>query len=189
MAMSDAGNTPGNSGPQLGGEVEEVQAVFPSDSSLQDAIARLGMAGFDRSDLSIPGTQPATTPEQGADNPTTEEDARQGRTLATSLASSAGALAAAGAVVATGGAALPAVAAAAAGGVGLGAAAQGVSNAAKSAEHSEREAAAQSGELVLSVRLRQADQQAKAERAMREAGATKVEAVVRSGVSSTGWTG
>jgi hypothetical protein len=189
MAMSDVGNVPGNTGPQLGGEVEEVQAVFPSDSSLQDAIARLGMAGFDRSDISIPGTQSATTPEQGADNPNTEEDTRQERTLHTSLAGSAGAMAAAGAVVATGGAALPAVAAAAAGGVGLGAAAHGLSNAAKSAEHSEREAAAQSGELVLSVRLRQPDEQAKAEQAMRDAGATKVQAVVRSGVSSAGWTG
>ena len=105
------------------------------------------------------------------------------------MAGAVGALAAAGAVIATGGAAAPAVAAAVAGGVGLGAAAEGATKVADTMQHQQREEAAARGELVLSVRLRQPDRRDAAEAAMREAGATRVEGVVRTGVSASGWTG
>jgi hypothetical protein len=182
---------PGDPGPQISDAIQEVQGIFPSDSALKDAMSRLTLAGFDRADISIPdaAADPNATPEQSAENPTTEEDSQQARTLHTSLAASVGALAAAGAVIATGGAAAPAVAAAAAGGLGLGGAVQGVTTAAESAQHDTREEAAAKGELVLSVRLQRPDQRAAAEEAMRNAGATRVQAVVRTGVSSAGWTG
>jgi hypothetical protein len=189
--MSDT-SPPGDPGPQISDAVQEVQGVFPSDSALQDAISRLGTAGFDRADISIPdasGVGGASTPEQGAENPTTEEDARQTRTLHTSMAATVGAMAAAGTVIATGGAAAPAIAAAAAGGLGLGGAMQGVTSAGKEAEHQTREEAAAKGELVLSVRLKSPDQRTAAEQAMREAGAGRVQGVVRTGVCSAGWTG
>ena len=190
--MSNTRSVPEKPGPEISAAVDEVRGVFPSDAALQDAIARLELVGFDRADLSIPGVSPETheaTPEASADNPNTETDTRQSRTLHTSLAASAGALAAAGAVIATGGAAAPAVAAAVAGGVGLGAAAQGATQAADRIQHQDREEAAARGTLMLAVRLRRPDQRGVAEAALREAGATEVEGIVRSGVASAGWTG
>ncbi len=190
--MSETGSVPGKAGPEVSAAVEEVRGIFPSNSALQDAVSRLGVAGFDRADISIPGVAPLTqeaTPEQGAENPNTEEDSQQTRTLHSSMAGAVGALAAAGAVIATGGAAAPAVAAAVAGGVGLGAAAEGATKVADTMQHQQREEAAARGELVLSVRLRQPDRRDAAEAAMREAGATRVEGVVRTGVSASGWTG
>jgi hypothetical protein len=191
-AMSDTPSAPGDPGPQLSESIQEMQGVFPSDSALQDAISRLTTAGFDRADLSIQDAASEgaeATPEQGAQNPTSEDDSRQARTLHTSLAASVGAMAAAGAVVATGGAAAPAVAAAAAGGLGLGGAMQGVTQATETARHQNREEAAAQGALILSVRLQRPDQRQTAEAAMKDAGATSVQAVVRSGISSAGWTG
>ncbi|MBV8573803.1 MAG: hypothetical protein JOZ58_02020 [Acetobacteraceae bacterium] len=189
--MSDT-SKPGDPGPQMSDAVQEVQGVFPSDSALQDAISRLGTAGFDRADISVldaTADQSQATPEEGAQNPNTEEDERQARTLHTSLAASVGVMAGAGAVVASGGALAPAVAAAAAGGLGLGGAMQGVASAAKESEHQTREEAAAKGELVLSVRLKSADLREAAEEAMRSAGATRVQGVVRAGISSASWTG
>jgi hypothetical protein len=174
-------------GPALSEQVEEVQGVFPSDAALQDAIARLTRAGFDRADFSLPEAAPApsrATPEGEAGNPNTEDDQRQTRTLGNSMAASAGAMAAAGAVIATGGAALPAVAAAVAGGVGLGAATNVATTASNKVEHDEREEAAARGELVLSVRTNAA-RRSVAEEAMRAAGSTRVEPVLR----AASWTG
>ena len=178
--MSGARTNPVKAGPALGETVQEVRGAFPSDGAIQDAISRLSIAGFDRADISIPDASPVssrTTPEQSAENPTTEDDSQQARTLHTSMAASVGAMAAAGAVIATGGAALPAVAAAVAAGVGLGAAVQGVTGAADKAQHDEREEAASRGELVLSVRLRDSSRRPLAEQAMRDAGSMRVDAV------------
>ncbi len=180
--MSGSQSNPTKSGPGLGEAMDEVRGTFPSDSTLQDGIARLSLAGFDRADISVPDAAPSlagATPEQAAENPNTEDDSRQARTLHTSMAASVGAMAAAGAVIATGGAALPAVAAAIAGGAGLGAAVQGVSGATDKAQHAEREQAASRGELLLSVRLRDATRRPLAEAAMREAGASRVMVVSR----------
>lgn len=180
--MSGSANDAPKGGPRLTEAVEEVHGAFPSDSALQDAISRLSMAGFDRAEISVPDSSPApmrATPEQSAENPNTEDDSRQSRTLHTSLAGSVGALAAAGAVIGTGGAALPAVAAAVAGGVALGAAAQGLTSAADQAQHAEREEAARKGELLLSVHLRDPSRRGLAEQAMREAGASRIDVVKR----------
>lgn len=169
-------------GPPLTGAVQEVLGCFPNDIAIQDAISCLSMAGFDRSEISVHDADPAAlraTPEQSAENPNTEDDSRQSRTLHTSMAASVGALAAAGAVIATGGAALPAIAAAVAGGVGLGAAMEGVTRASDKVQHDLREEAASRGELLLSVHLRDPARQSIAESAMREAGASRIETVLR----------
>jgi hypothetical protein len=168
--------------------IDEVRGVFPSDAALQDAIGRLTQAGFDRADLSLPEADAAR--DAGSANPNTDVDSRQLRTMGTGMAASAGALAAAGAVVASGGLAAPVVAAAIAGGVGAGAASHAVQRDADQAQHEQREEAADEGALVLAVHLRDPHLRPVAERAMEEAGATRLVAVVRTGAAdSAGWTG
>jgi hypothetical protein len=193
--MSD--QTHGKPGPTINPSIQEVQGVFPSDAALQDAIAKLTLAGFDRAALSLPETRPdpgRATPEQDASAPVTDTDVRQARTMGTSMAGTIGAFVAAGAVAATGGAAVVAAAAAAAVGAGSALTANAVGNAADSAQSSEREEDAAAGHLVLSVHAPDAGQQATAGRIMRESGATKVAAVERTGQSLAGldsarWTG
>ncbi len=185
-------------GPVIAAEVHEVQAVFASDAALQDAIGRLREAGFDHADLSLPHAHPASqqaTPEQGADDPVTEDDRQQVRTLGTSMAGTVGAFAAAAATVATGAAAAVVIGAAAAAGVGAAALAHSAGDAADSAQHEERDDAARRGELVLSVRTTDAERRSRAETVLRAAGATRVEPVdrttadVTSGIDSASWTG
>ncbi len=186
-------------GPELEAEITEVQAIFPSDAALQDAIGRLRSAGFDHADLRLPmpHLSPAqATPEQSASAPTGEDDDRSLRTMHTSMAGTVGALAAAGATIATGGAAALALAAAAAVGVGAAALAHGANSAADRLQHEGREASAARGELVLAVRTPDAARQARAEQVLHQAGATRIEAVTRTtaaidsgGVDSAAWTG
>jgi hypothetical protein len=172
----------GPSGAAAGGTIREVQGVFPSDAALQQAIAQLTLAGFDRADLSLPHAAPwpeEATPEQGADEPTTEVDARQARTLHTSGAAAVGALAAAGVTAATGGVAAAVAGAAVVAGAAAGGVAAALSRADDSAQHEKREHAAAAGELVLSVRTPNAAKESEAEAIMRAAKATRVEAVTR----------
>lgn len=180
--MSDV--TAVKAGPALANEVDEVWGFFRGEPALQEAMARLGQAGFDRAEMSLPDPtlDPAhRTPEQGAANPDTTEDNQQMRTLHASMAGSAGALLAAGVVVATGGAAIPAVAAAAAAGVGAGALAHGAERAADSAQAHEREQAAAEGRLVLAVRINDPSRLEPAVAAMRAAGAADVKEIARAG--------
>lgn len=105
-------------GPPIGA-LHEVRATFRDPDTMQDAVGRLEVSGFDRADLSLPEAAPPAaraTPEYGAKEVDTEADARQARTLHTSGAAAAAGMAAAGVVIATGGAAAPAVAAAIVGG-------------------------------------------------------------------------
>jgi hypothetical protein len=105
-------------GPPIGA-LHEVRATFRDPEAMQNAVSQLEMSGFDRADLSLPEVSPPAeraSPESGATEVDTEEDARQTRTLHTSGAAAVVRLAAAGIVVATGGAAAPAVAAAVVGG-------------------------------------------------------------------------
>ena len=77
------------SNPSLSDTIQEVQGVFPNDRALQDAIGRLTRTGFDRAALSLPAANPAhadATPSHGAENPNTEDDMRQSRTLQSSMA-------------------------------------------------------------------------------------------------------
>ena len=169
-------------GPAVKATIQEVRGVFPNDAALQDAIARLTQAGFDRADLSLPTASPAATdatPEQGASLPTTDTDVRQVRTMATSLAGSVGALAAAGAVIATGGLAVVAIGAAAAVGGGAALLANAGGNAADTMQQETRQASAARGELVLSVRAADRARQASAIDMMRASGATEVTALER----------
>ncbi len=167
-------------GPAIGSSVHEVRGSFSSEAALEDAIARLTSAGFDRADLSLPTahlTPRQMTPEQGADDPNTADDKRQIRTLQTSLAGSVGAIAAAGAVIATGGAALPAVIAAAAVGIGAGGLANAASTAGSDIQSEDRAAAAERGELILSVRINDAAGEMRASAELHAAGATDVSVV------------
>jgi hypothetical protein len=165
-------------GPPIGA-LHEVRATFRDPEAMQNAVSQLEMSGFDRADLSLPEVSPPAeraTPESGATEVDTEEDARQTRTLHTSGAAAVVGLAAAGIVVATGGAAAPAVAAAVVGGGLAGGAAFALSSAANQAEQASRERKAASGTLVLSVRTDSADKRGEAEAIMHAAGAAFVEA-------------
>jgi len=169
-------------GPAMAGTIQQVQGRFSSDAALQDAVGRLTRVGFDRAALSLPiAHQNAVdaTPESGAADPNTETDQRQARTLGSSTAAVAGAMLGAGVVVATGGAALAAMAAAAGVGAAAGGGAFAATSAADATDHAGREASAAVGELVLAVTARGPAQLAKAEAALREAGATTVDVVRR----------
>jgi isopropylmalate/homocitrate/citramalate synthase len=167
--------------PTLNESIQEVQGIFPSDAALQDAVGRLTRAGFDRAAISLPAANPPAaeaTPSAGAENPVTEDDTRQARTLGSSMAATAGAMVGAGVVVATGGAAVAAVAAAA----GLGLVAGGAAHtAAPTVQDDARDAAAAAGELVLSATAHDPDAVLKATAAMQAAGATRVATVSRTG--------
>ncbi len=165
-------------GPPIGA-LHEVRATFRDPEAMQNAVYRLEMSGFDRADLSLPEVAPPAeraTPESGATEVDTEEDARQTRTLHTSGAAAAVGMAAAGVVIATGGAAAPAIAAAVVGGGLAGGAAFALSTAANQDEQASRERKAASGTLVLSVRTASAEKRGEAEAIMRAAGAAFVEA-------------
>lgn len=192
--------TTGNSkaGPSNAVTVREVQGVFPDDASMQDALSQLTLAGYDRADFSLPEEQPAgrpATPNESADPATDDADRRQVRTLGTSMAGYAGAVAVAGATLATGGAAGLAVAAAAAVGVGTGAAANSAGQAANAAQVEARNRRGREGTLILAVRTTTPEQADQVIGLMRQAGATKTDAVERAdqaltaGVSSASWTG
>ena len=171
-----------NRGPSINDTIQEVQGIFPNDAALQDAIGRLTRAGFDRAALSLPAASPAyadATPSFGAENPTTEDDMRQSRTLQSSMAATVGAMVGAGVTIATGGAAALAAAAA----VGLGAAAGGTVAAAHlavdSAQSQDRNEAAARGALVLSAAAHDEISVQKARQAMQESGALRVETIQR----------
>ncbi len=162
------------------GEIHEVRARFADPEALHNAVEQLQMSGFDRADLSLPEVMPPAdraTPEAGAKPADTEEDARQARTLHTSGAAAAVALAAAGVVIGTGGAAAPAVAAAVIGGSLAGSAAYAISSAANEGEQADREIKAAMGTLVLSVRAMTSAKRAEAEATLRVCGASAVEIV------------
>ncbi len=172
--------------PTLNNTIQEVQGVFPSDAALQDAIGRLGRVGFDRAALSLPAPNPnaaEATPTQGADDPNTDDDIRQTRTMQTSMAATAAAFVGAGVVAATGGAALLAVGAAAGLGLATGGAVEGAHMAANSAYSNKRNEAAAAGELVLSATAHDPDAVMKATQAMQQAGAIRVATVKREGGS------
>jgi hypothetical protein len=182
--------------PAMAATVEEVQGIFPSNATLQDAVGRLRLMGFDQADLSLPTVQPRAgeaTPNQGAAGPLGEDDTRLMRTMGTSMAGTIGALAAAGSTIATGGAAAVAIAAAATLGAGSALVVNAVGTAATHGQEESRDEAALAGELVLAVHAPTAEKKAEAKQIMRDAGATLVGTVDRldasGAIDSTGWTG
>lgn len=185
-------------GPEQAATIREVQGVFPDDATMQGALSQLTLAGYDRADFSLPEEQDANqvaTPNESAEPATDDADKRQLRTMGTSMAGYAGAVAAAGATLATGGAAGLAVAAAAAVGIGTGAAASATGQAADNAQVEARNQRGREGRLILAVRTTTPEQVEQVKGLMQQAGATKTEAVTRAdqtltaGVSSTSWTG
>lgn len=184
--------------PVVAEHVEEIQGQFPSNDTMQDAVGRLTLAGFDRAALSLPKPNPtgsADTPTEGADSVTSDIDKRQLRTMGTGMAGYLGAAAAAGATIATGGAAGLAIAAAAAVGAGAAAAANAGTTAVEESDTAELERMAAAGQLVLAVRAADGVQAQKAMQLMKDAGATQVAPVTRTGeartagVNATSWTG
>jgi len=155
-----------------------VRATFASADQMQAAVSKLSMSGFDRADFGLPSpgaTEGTETPESGSKPASTEEDSRQARTLGTSTAAAAAAMAAAGITVATGGAALPAVAAAVLAGGAAGGSVFAVTGAAGKLEQSDRDTKAASGNLVLDVRTPTDAKRTQAEAILRDAGATAIE--------------
>lgn len=191
--MSD--NT--KAGPALDHTVYEVQGHFPNDAALQDALMRLNAAGFDRAQLSLPDEHntSATTPTEGAENPTDFVDKAQLRTMGTSMAAYAGAVAAGGATLATGGLAGVAIAAAAAVGVGAGLTANATGQAADAANVERHNEMGAQGRLILAVRTATAAEVEQATALMTQSGATDVQRVTQgedaltAGVSAASWTG
>lgn len=168
----------------MSGTIHEVQAVFGSDAALQDGMAKLQLAGFHRSEISLPVANPKAseaTPEQGAADPITNEDEAQMRTMHAGMAGTVGALAAAGVTIATGGAAAVAIVAAAAVGAATGGLAHTAAHTVDNARHEARDEQADAGELVLSVVAKDEASQQAAIEALRQAGATRVLPVTRTG--------
>ncbi len=182
-------------GPTLSDGVQELQAYFPNDAALQDAMARLTLLGLDRADLSLPDVHAATATPDAADAATSDIDTQQVRTMASGITGTAAGMVVA-ATLATGGLAAPLVAVGA-GLSALGAAATttGVGVAADQAGSSERDRLGAEGKLILAVRMRTPEQAQAATDAMRDAGATKVAAITRAseamtrGVNASSWTG
>lgn len=147
----------------------EVRATFSSSDQMQDAVGRLSVAGFDRADISMPDASDTSQPAS------TNEDARQLRTLGASTAASVAAMAAAGITVATGGLAAAAAGAAVLAGGAAGGAAYAVQNSANDAEQQDRDQRADAGALVLTVRAPNAMKQAHAEAVLRACGGADIE--------------
>ena len=185
-------------GPEHEAIVREVQGVFPDDATMQEALSQLTLVGYDRADFSLPEDQPAgevVTPNEDAASPTDDADKRQLRTMGTSMAGYAGAVAVAGATLATGGAVGLAVAAAAAVGLGTGVAANSAGQAADAAQVEERNRLGREGRLILAVRTTTPDQVKQVKSLMQQAGASKAEAIERAdqaltaGITAASWTG
>lgn len=194
--MSGTGDA--KAGPEHEAAVHEVQGVFPDDAAMQSALSQLTLAGYDRADFSLPEEQAAhevATPNESAAPATDDVDKRQVRTMGTSMAGYAGAVAVAGATLATGGAAGLAAAAAAAVGVGTGAMANAAGQAADNAQVEERNQRGREGRLILAVRTTTPDQVSQVTGLMQQAGALKTEQVKRAdqaltaGVTAASWTG
>ncbi len=174
----------------------ELQAYFPDEATLERAINRLESAGFPRGVLSPPEEHPNFgMPNTEGNNDAGETDKAQLRTLGTGMAGYAGAAAVAGATIATGGAAGLAVAAAAAVGAGSAAAATAAGRAADETTETKRNVLGIEGHLVLGVRTETEEARGKAEQLLREAGATRIEAIqstddaLTAGISAASWTG
>lgn len=156
-----------------GGSSDEATLVcgeFHDRAALDAALSRLEGSVFQRADLSVQVKGEAADQE-----PVREDDARNLRTLGTSLGAAATGIAAAGVVIATGGAALPAVAAAAAAGGASAAAGTAVGHAATpdAAARPQREAESGVG-TVLRVHAADAARRDRAEAELKAAGATRV---------------
>lgn len=182
-------------GPALNASAQEIQARFHDDAALQGAIEQLGLAGYDRTDLSLPEDQLASGLGAHSDN----VDSQQLRTMGSSMAGTVAAFALAGATIATGGAAGVAALGAAAIGAGTTAAASAagaaLEDSADKADTVQCDEQGAEGTLLLGVRTRGEGQVQQVTTILHAAGATEVrpvsqsDAALTAGISSASWTG
>jgi len=149
--------------------IREVVGVFHDPAALEGAISDLATAGVDRAEISILAQEGLldgspvkdyARSREAEDDPAAprqavyeETDLRQGRTLATSMASVIAAFAASGAVVLTGGAALAALAAAVGAGGGVGAIGALIGQRVGAAQHQHLEEQLARGGILLWVKI------------------------------------
>ncbi|MBL8687706.1 MAG: hypothetical protein JNL04_01325 [Rhodospirillaceae bacterium] len=170
--------------------VREVVGAFRSADWLEDAITDLASSGWDKSEMSLLGQEGVFQPgipahgqdmHRAADEPEVkrspvveEEDVRQGRTLATSLAAVIAAFAASGATILTGGGALAAVVGAAAAGGGAAAAMNTIGRWISGSRSDFLRDQIDQGGILLWVKVQTAAQEAQASEILRRHGATDV---------------
>ncbi len=171
-------------------KLREIVGVFHSVEQLEAAIAELASEGFDRAEMSILGEEhllsgDASTSVQDtsrlADDPKaprqpiiSNDDIRQGRTLATSLAGVVAAFVATGATILTGGGVAAAVIGAAAAGGGASAVVNAVGRFAGNKHHAFFEEQLRHGGILLWAALREPDDEGTARRVLGRHGATDV---------------
>jgi len=164
-----------------GSRLQEVRATFADSERMQAAVGKLTVSGFDRADLSLPASGHSLDerlPEAASKPVQTDADAQQVRTLGSSTAATAAAMAAAGVAFASGVGIPLAVAGAAVAGGAAGGLTFAATSAGNQAEQTERDARASTGGLELSVRTRGADKVEAATAILRNAGATHVETII-----------
>jgi hypothetical protein len=170
--------------------VREVVGAFRSAESLESAITELASSGWDKSEMSLlaqdgvfqPGIpahghdmhQAADEAEVKRSPVVEEEDVRQGRTLATSLAAVIAAFAASGATILTGGGALAAVIGAAAAGGGAAAAVNTIGRWISGSRSDFLRDQVDQGGILLWVKVKNGGQEAQASEVLRRHGATDV---------------
>ena len=170
--------------------VREAVGAFRSSESLESAVSALASAGWDKAEMSLLAQDSAFDPgiparghdmRQAADEADAprsvvlvEEDLRQGRTLATSMAAAIAAFAASGATILTGGGALAAAVGAAAAGSGAAAAVNVIGRwLGDNRAHFLNEQIDQGG-ILLWVTVHDADQARSASEILRRYGASNV---------------
>ncbi len=165
----------------------EVRAVLPTQAALNEAMDALRLRGFDRADLSLPqaAAGASSITEAGASNTTTEIDRQQARTLGGSTAGVVAALGGAVITVATGGAAAVAVGIAAAAGLAAGGATHAALAGGGEDVKADRDIAADKGELVLAVAVRDLEREQAAHEVLAHAGATHIATVEHDPSSAT----
>lgn len=166
----------------------EIVGLFHSPDALENAIAELASAGWDRAELSLLGApellehhldpQAAETIAGRPDVPhspvVSKDDVHQMRTLTTGMAGVVAAFLAAGATIMSGGAALAAVIGAAAAGGGAASAMEALGhNADERRERALREQLEHGGILLWAL-LRHPGEEAKAREILQRSGATDI---------------
>lgn len=149
--------------------IREAIAVFHDPEALEAAVSELHSHGFDRADISFLTSDAPEKDRRLADSPDTprgagvsDTDVRQGRALATSMAATVAGFAAAGFAVATGGTLALAAAAGAVAAGGIGAAGGFLGKKAADETQSFLDAAVARGGVLLWVRTRDREHEARA---------------------------
>lgn len=177
----------------------EIVATMPSPEALEEAIASVTSAGWDRSELSvlaqrhlIPSNGDIADPhaaavDQATDTQgvTTDPDVRQTRTLAAGMAGVIAAFVASGATILTGGAALTAIVGAAAAGGGAMALTEGLAGAADKQHGEFLHKQVERGGILLWIKLHGPADETKARNILARHGATEIRVYPLAGAAST----